>query len=64
MPPRTGGCITYVALTLAAAAAIMSAPGRAGNTYRILQFLASTAAPEAAAMAGAIGEDPEALLSS
>ncbi len=63
MPIKVGDCGTYIAVTLAAAAAIMSAPGQAKDPYHIGRFLLSTAAPEADAMAGAIGDDPESLLS-
>lgn len=62
MRSKANTCIACLALTLAATAAIMSTPGQPEGTYEILQFLLSTAAPEAAAMAGAIGENPDSLL--
>jgi hypothetical protein len=63
MPSSIDGCIVYVTLVLAAAAAIASSPARPGETSRKLQCLLLTSAvAEAAAMAGAIGEDPEALV--
>jgi hypothetical protein len=62
MRSSAGGCSTYIALTLAAIAAIMSEPGRAADTYQDLQSLLSIAAPEAGAMAGAIGSKPDSLL--
>ncbi len=64
MPSETGNYCTYIALTLAAMAAILSMPGRADATYQKLQWLLQASAlPEAAAIAGAIGERPDALLS-
>lgn len=57
MPFKTDGCSTYIALVLAATAAIMSAPGRTADAHQILQFLVSSAAPEATVIAGAIGDD-------
>jgi hypothetical protein len=61
MPSETGGCSNCIALVLAAAAAIMSVPGQAGDTWQELQRLLSTIAPAGAAMAGAIGHDPQFL---
>jgi hypothetical protein len=59
----SGNCSTYIALTLAAMAAIMSAPGQTREMFKELPgLLVSSAAPEAAALAGAIGERPEAVL--
>jgi hypothetical protein len=64
MRSRTGDCCTIIALTLAAAAAILSAPGQADNTYQTLQWLlATSAATEAATVAGAIGERSETFVS-
>ena len=57
MQPAAHDCITYVALVLAALAAVLSAPGGADDAHRITQFLVSTAAPEASAIAGAVGEN-------
>jgi hypothetical protein len=62
MPSKTYGRSVYIALALAATAAIMSAPGQADNTGQILQLLFSTAAPDAAAIAGAIGDNPQSLM--
>ena len=62
MPSKTDGCSAYIALALAATAAIMSAPGQADNTGQVLQVLFSTAAPNAAALAGAIGDNPQSLM--
>jgi hypothetical protein len=59
MPSAVDSGTVYVTLVLAAAAAIMSSPARPGETARKLQWLLLTsAAAEAEAMAGAIGEDP------
>ena len=64
MPFRISDCTTCIALTLAMAAAIMSAPGRADETYQKLRWLLLTSTtPEAAVIAGAIGEQPDSLLS-
>jgi hypothetical protein len=57
MQPAANDCITYVVLVLAALAAVLSAPGGADDAHRITQFLVSTAAPEASAIAGAVGEN-------
>lgn len=63
MASESGNCSTYIALALAAATAIVSLPGQADATYQALQWmLSANAAPEAAALAGAIGAKPEALL--
>ncbi|HTB46103.1 MAG TPA: hypothetical protein VK741_20955 [Acetobacteraceae bacterium] len=60
---NTGTCSIYLALALAGAAAIMSTPGQAVWARQTLQFLLSTAAPEAGAMAGAIGAKPDSFVS-
>jgi hypothetical protein len=62
MPSKIDGCSTCIALVLATAAAIISAPGQADNTYQKLQLLFSATAPTAAAIAGAIGDNPRSLL--
>jgi hypothetical protein len=63
MPSKSGDCSTFVALALAAAAAVVSIPRQTGATYQTLQrLLSANTAPEAAALAGAIGARPEALL--
>ena len=56
MSSKTDGCSTYIALVLAATAAIMSAPHTANDTYHVLHFLLSTAAPEVDTVTGAIGD--------
>jgi hypothetical protein len=63
MPLNTGTCSIYIALALAGAAAIMSTPGQAECARQTLHFLLSTAAPEAGAMAGAIGANPDSFAS-
>jgi hypothetical protein len=62
MPSKTDSCSAYIALALAAASAIQSAQGQADNTGQALQLLFSAAAPDAAAIAGAIGDNPQSLL--
>jgi hypothetical protein len=63
MPSAADDYIVYFTLVLAAAAAIMSAPAQSGETSQKLQWLLVTsAAVEASVMAGAIGEDPDAML--
>jgi hypothetical protein len=65
MPSGIDDGIVYVTLVVAAAAAIMSAPAQSGETSQKLQWLLLTsAAAEASVMAGAIGEDPAAMLPS
>lgn len=64
MPTTADDRTTYVALALAAIAAIMSAPGHnAGASHKLQELLSMSAEIEAAAMAGAIGEDPTVLMS-
>jgi hypothetical protein len=53
--------VTSLALVLAAAAAILTSPGLPGRMHQITQWVAAGAAAEAAANAGAIGENPELL---
>jgi hypothetical protein len=63
MPSRTENFSTYVALALAAVAAIISAPGQADATYQELRWLRLTSATSgAAALATALSDHPEALL--
>jgi hypothetical protein len=60
MPSKTGSVTAYVALGLAAAVAALSGLYHAGQAEPGLRWLLlTTAAPEAAATAGAIGETPE-----
>jgi hypothetical protein len=61
MASRSNVCATWVALSLAVLAAIMSAPGQADRTTATLRWLQLCVGPEAVAAAGAIGEDPEQL---
>jgi hypothetical protein len=63
MPSIARNCSTYIALTLAAATAVISTPGQAEATYQKLQWLLLMAAPEAAAVAGAIGERSDTFVS-
>ena len=50
-------CVTYLALALSAAAAVMSAPPHASDAYQKLRWLLVTqSSPEALVTAGAIGE--------
>jgi hypothetical protein len=59
MPPAADRYAICVALVLAAAAAVVSAQDQPGEAYKKLRWLLSAgAAPEAAVMAGAIGENP------
>ncbi|HEX3992040.1 MAG TPA: hypothetical protein VHX39_12790 [Acetobacteraceae bacterium] len=53
--------VTSLALVLAAAAAIVTSPGVPNRMYQITQWVAAGTAVEAAANAGAIGEDPDLL---
>jgi hypothetical protein len=57
MPFKTNGCSTYIALGLAIIVAILSAPGRADETYQALHVLLSACAPQAAAIAAAMNSD-------
>jgi hypothetical protein len=52
-------CTTLVALGLAAAAAIMSAPGHPDMARQMSAWLQSGMRPEAEAIAGAIGQHPD-----
>jgi hypothetical protein len=61
MKPITDHFTAGVALVLAIAAAILSAPGEADRTSQFARWLQSGFGPEAAAMAGAIGEHPDVL---
>jgi hypothetical protein len=63
MPTKTEQCVALLALSLAlaAAAAILSAPDRPRKMHQISQWLTVSTAPEAAAVAGAIGENPDVL---
>jgi hypothetical protein len=54
MPSESNGCAAYVALALAAIAAIMSAPGVAGEASQLLESLLS----DTTVIADAIGENP------
>jgi hypothetical protein len=57
-----GGQIV-VALMLAAAAALLSIPGRAGSPYPDIQWLlASNVAPEMDAISGSIAEHPTEMI--
>jgi hypothetical protein len=51
--------VTSLALVLAAAAAILTSPGLPRGMQQISQWLAAGTAAEAAANAGAIGENPD-----
>jgi hypothetical protein len=51
-----------VALVLATAAAVLSVPGETNRTYQTLRWLHVNFGPEAAALAGAIGKNPEIML--
>jgi hypothetical protein len=53
--------VTSLALVLAAAAAIVTSPGGSNRMYQVTQWVAAGTAAEAAANAGAIGEDPDLL---
>jgi hypothetical protein len=59
MPSAVDSGIVYITLILAAAAAIVTSPASPGDTAWKLQWLLLTsAAAEADAMTGAIGEVP------
>jgi len=60
MASMTDTCTTCAALILATAAAIMSAPGEPDRTYEMARWLQMSFAVQADAVAGAIGEHPEA----
>lgn len=60
MPFGADGCALYVALVLAAAAAVMSATPSTGAALQGFQsLLLASVAPEAAATAGAVGASPD-----
>jgi hypothetical protein len=59
LPGKVEQCAICLAVVLAAAAAIMSGAGGSDKIQRLKQWLLLSTAPEAAAIAGAIGEDPE-----
>jgi|HubBroStandDraft_4_1064222.scaffolds.fasta_scaffold1518904_1 hypothetical protein len=64
MPTTADDCTTIVALALAAVAAIMSGPGHdTGALHKFQELLSVGTEIEAAAMAGAIGQDTTVLLS-
>ena len=52
------GFATYVAMALAAFAAILSTPDLNGKTEQTLEWIGSSMGPEEALLAGAIGELP------
>jgi hypothetical protein len=60
-PAKSEQFLTSVALVLVAVAAILSTPGHSDKIHRMSQWLGTGAAAEAAATAGAIGEDPDLL---
>jgi hypothetical protein len=63
MPSQTGNFSTYIALALAAVAAVASAPGHADATFQRLQWLRLISASSgAAALATALSNHPESLL--
>lgn len=60
MPFGADGCGLYVALALAAAAAVMSAAPKTGAALQEFQsLLLASVAPEADATAGAVGANPD-----
>jgi hypothetical protein len=59
---ETSGCTTCVALALAATAAVMSAPGQADKMHQMLQWPQLNDRPKAAAIAGAIAENPRVII--
>jgi hypothetical protein len=64
MPTTADDRTIYVALALAAVAAIMSVPSHnAGASHKLQELLSMSAEIEAGAMAGAIGDDPTILMS-
>lgn len=63
MPSMTGNCATCIALALAFAAAVLtSVPSPPDKAHQILQWLRLSYGPEAAAMAGAIADDPQRVI--
>lgn len=61
VPTKAEQCAILLALALAAAAAILSAPDQPNRMHQISQWLAASTAAEAAASGGAIGEYPDAV---
>ena len=60
MSSKTGGATVFVALSLATAVAMMSLANLAGERLPDLRMLLlMSVAPEAAASAGAVGQNPE-----
>jgi hypothetical protein len=60
-PTKAELCVTLLALALAAVAAILSAPDHPNKMHPISQWLTASVTPEAAAIAGAIGGNPDVL---
>jgi hypothetical protein len=56
MPPQVTDFATWLALVLAAVSAIASEPGQTIDAHQLSQLLIQSTGPEAAALAGAIGE--------
>jgi hypothetical protein len=61
MPAKAEQCATCIALALATATAIISASSQPDKMHQISQWLMSSTGFEAAAIAGAIDEDPDVL---
>jgi hypothetical protein len=62
-PSMMGNCATCIALALAFAAAVLtSVPSPSDKAYQILQWLRLRCGPVAAAMAGAIADDPQRVI--
>jgi hypothetical protein len=60
MSSKADSWAIYIALVLAAVAAVMTAPSNAGEADKKVEWLLLTiGGSESAAMAGAIGENPE-----
>jgi hypothetical protein len=60
---RRSSLISTVAVMLAAAAALLSIPGRTGNSYPDIQrLLASNVAPAMDALSGSIAEHPAEMI--
>jgi hypothetical protein len=60
MSSKSGGATVFVALSLATAVAMMSLANLASERFPSLRtLLLMSAAPEAAASAGAVGQNPE-----
>jgi hypothetical protein len=60
MSSKSGGATVFAALSLATAVAMLSLANQASERFPNLRtFLLMSVAPEAAASAGAVGQNPE-----